>query len=231
MRGNQLMWYLKTNLGLTTAQAAGIASNIFAESGFIPQHEQGVPYNQGGIGIAQWTGDRRKKFEDWAKANGKDINSVQDNEQYLVESLIFNHPDLLAQIKGVQGPNAPVTSAELFMQGYEKPGVRRGAHIETANAFNSGYDENQAMPERNKLADADTAIIQSARYVSDASDTVVAGFTKVVNGAEAVYQSFERLAKSAEGIAHWFGGSAVPPARAQTNAGQAAANAMTGALR
>jgi len=92
--------YLTKNLGYSHVHAIGFLNNFNKESaGLIPSiHEIGKPQNEGGIGLAQHTGERRKALEaavpDW-KTNWKGqldfINQEPDTQKYLKQS--FNSPE------------------------------------------------------------------------------------------------------------------------------------------
>jgi plasmid maintenance system antidote protein VapI len=88
-RGKTVMDALIKGLGLTPAQAAGIASNLAAESGISPINEAHplIPGSRGGFGIAQWTGSRRNDFERWCAENGMNPTSLDANVQFLMYEL------------------------------------------------------------------------------------------------------------------------------------------------
>jgi len=57
------MQYLITRHGLTVEQAAGVVSNLRAESGLNPAAFNAEGGGQGALGIAQWRGDRQKALK------------------------------------------------------------------------------------------------------------------------------------------------------------------------
>ena len=189
-RVNTLMWRLQSDLGLTANQAAGIASNLYAESGILPVHEKGKPWDEGGINIAQWTGPRRKAFEAWAKSHGMDPMSEEAGVQYFEYSLTNNHPDVLEAVKRSTSAKQAATA---FLN-YENPAAQyRGAHLANAEGFAKEYTENVPLVALNKEAAQQTARLESARYVSNASDVVVASFRRVGGAADDLAGAFARL--------------------------------------
>lgn len=85
--GKNLVQDLEEALGITTAQAAGIVGNLDHETGgfkFMQELKPVVPGSRGGLGFAQWTGDRRVAFEAWGKENNVDLNSYEANRDYLI---------------------------------------------------------------------------------------------------------------------------------------------------
>ncbi len=103
---------LASALGISKDAAAGIVSNLVAESGLVSGINEKKPTKKGslgGEGWEQWTGftkgnHRRADFEAWAKANGLDPKSDEANFGMVVQDLL-NNPAILAQIKGAQNPN------------------------------------------------------------------------------------------------------------------------------
>lgn len=58
-------WFFLLGKGLTPPQVAGILGNLAVESGFDPfNQENGKAWEDGGWGIAQWTGGRRNAIRD-----------------------------------------------------------------------------------------------------------------------------------------------------------------------
>jgi hypothetical protein len=76
------------DFGLSREQAAGFVGNLAHETGNFKFIQELAPKaGRGGYGFAQWTGDRREAFEDWAKSNDLDINSYEANYGYLKKEL------------------------------------------------------------------------------------------------------------------------------------------------
>lgn len=92
---NQLM----KDFGLTKNQAAGITGNLGFESGGLNYTQEGAPLSgRGGIGWAQWTGDRRKAFEKYA-AEHKGENATQIQYGYLKHELETSQKATIAAVK------------------------------------------------------------------------------------------------------------------------------------
>lgn len=88
--GNRLVNDLMRDFGLTRTQAAGFVGNLHFESaGFqtLQEIKPMVPGSRGGYGYAQWTGPRRREFENWSKNNGLNINSYEANYGFLKHEL------------------------------------------------------------------------------------------------------------------------------------------------
>lgn len=93
--GKTLMADLQEILGITKEQAAGLVGNLDYESGSFKQlQEQSplVPGSRGGYGFAQWTGDRRVAFENWAESQGLDPSSYEANLGFTIHE-IQNTPE------------------------------------------------------------------------------------------------------------------------------------------
>ncbi len=89
------------DLGLTRAQAAGVVSNLWAESGLVAQNEKHplVPGSRGGFGWGQWTGPRRREFEAYAAAHHLDVHSDAANYGFLVEEVKRKYGAVLRRVQ------------------------------------------------------------------------------------------------------------------------------------
>jgi hypothetical protein len=88
---------LSKDLNITPDAAAGIVSNLNAESGLQGINERNPkPGTRGGFGWAQWTGPRRDAFEAYARAHFLPVESDAANYGFLVEELRTRYPGLLA---------------------------------------------------------------------------------------------------------------------------------------
>ena len=128
---------LMNDLGISKEAAAGIMSNLWAESGVrgINEKNPTVPGSRGGFGWAQWTGPRRDAFEAWSKAKGLDPASDEANYGFLVQELKTKYPRILQQLQA--GKITPYEAANVFYQ-YESggdPGLEknRAGHVVNAD--------------------------------------------------------------------------------------------------
>lgn len=107
--------------GLSVAGAAGIAGNLFVESGF-------KTYNLGdhgtSNGLAQWHNDRwtgPDGFEAWCGKNGHDPWSVDGQLEFLWWELTTRYNSLVADLKNED--ITPSAAAFMFAQQFERPSV------------------------------------------------------------------------------------------------------------
>jgi|GEM_PF-1993199 len=87
---SMLMSDLRRDFDLTDNQAAGIVGSLAHESGGFQNLQEIaplVPGSRGGFGYAQWTGPRRRAFEEFVAANGLDPTSYEANYGFLVHEL------------------------------------------------------------------------------------------------------------------------------------------------
>jgi peptidoglycan hydrolase-like protein with peptidoglycan-binding domain len=85
---------------LSVDQAAAILGNLGHESaGFTAWQERNPRGGRGGWGWAQWTGDRRVKFEEWARRNGLGLKSDEANYGYLRFELLGPESSAIAALK------------------------------------------------------------------------------------------------------------------------------------
>ena len=111
------------DLHLTAEQAAGIVGNAAAESGLLAINEKRptVPGSRGGYGWFQWTGGRRRSFEDWADKQGLARDSYAANYGFLLHELATTEAKALRQLRLTKTAKA---AAETFEHFYERAGVK-----------------------------------------------------------------------------------------------------------
>jgi len=107
--------------GLSSHQAAGIVGNLHHESGgFRQMQEQGQRSGRGGLGIAQWTGPRRREFESLAAQRGLSTSSYEGNYAMLRHDLDGKYKNSIAAIRRTGDVQSSTSS---FMNTFERPGV------------------------------------------------------------------------------------------------------------
>jgi hypothetical protein len=131
---DQILSALQSKLGLTPAQAAGVAGNLQVESGFNPSANNP---REGAIGLAQWEGGRRTGLQRFAAAHGTSETDLGTQIDYLIYELQGPEAGALAQLKTAGNPGA---AAAAFDQYYERSaGTSRSARIADAQAIASGH--------------------------------------------------------------------------------------------
>jgi hypothetical protein len=111
------------DLALTDIQAAGLLGNLGHETGGFAHLQEvapAVPGSQGGWGLAQWTGPRRRAMEAWCHARGLDPASEAANEGYLCAELWTSEAHALAALR--QAPTLD-QATELVCRLFERPGI------------------------------------------------------------------------------------------------------------
>lgn len=88
--------------GLSQAQAAGVAGNLYHESGFNPTVKPG----DGGtsFGIAQWHNERGTRMKSWTKQNGYDSTTFSGQMEYLWWELQNTEKKALSELKKTDDP-------------------------------------------------------------------------------------------------------------------------------
>ena len=112
---------LKKDFDLADHQAAGILGNLGAEcNGFATMQEEKplVPGSLGGYGWAQWTGPRRRLFEQFCSDKGLQKDSDEVNYRFLKEELQGSHKHALDELKAQTTLEG---AAESFMETFEGP--------------------------------------------------------------------------------------------------------------
>lgn len=111
--GKKIIDYLKNNLDLTEEQAAGVAGNLFVESGFSPTAlgDQGKA-----LGLAQWRDSRREALV--KESGGTENPSFDQQLKFLVKELNTTENGAL---KKLREQTTVKDSAYVFAKFYERP--------------------------------------------------------------------------------------------------------------
>lgn len=107
--------YLRS-AGLSDGAAVGVVGNLIAESGLSTTIK-----GDGGkaTGLAQWHPDRWGNLVSWARARGKDPNSLETQLGYaVVEAQTPTGGNVWGRLKGVTDP---VVASALWMRLFERP--------------------------------------------------------------------------------------------------------------
>lgn len=135
--GPRLLADLQRDYGLTKEQAAGIVGNLSHESGdfeTLQEINPLVPGSRGGFGYAQWTGPRRRAFEQWVQQSALDPTSYEANYGFLREEL-DNTPEGRV-LSSIRNTSSAAEAARVFSNEFLRPGiVNMGSRISRANAF------------------------------------------------------------------------------------------------
>lgn len=112
---------LQRDFGLTAEQAAGVVGNLAHESeNFKTMQERGQKKGKGGYGWAQWTGSRRKSFENFAESKGLSKDSYAANYGFLKEELQTTERRAL---KAVKNAKTVKQASRAFEDKFERAGV------------------------------------------------------------------------------------------------------------
>ena len=112
---------LMRDLRLTAEQAAGLLGNLGHESGgFRFMQEQGRRRGSGGLGLAQWTGPRRRAFEQWCAQHGVPTSSDAGNIGYLLFELKGAYAGTVTSLQRCATVDAATRS---FCNSFERPGI------------------------------------------------------------------------------------------------------------
>jgi hypothetical protein len=142
-KAGQLTERIVQDLGISKEKAAAIVGNFMHESGDFQHMQEINPVSgRGGYGWAQWTGPRRRNFEEFAAARGLDINSDEANYQFFLHE-IQNDPYEKQRFEQWKNTDFETLAAETaaFEDAYERAGVKHhGSRIQRAEAALNSYD-------------------------------------------------------------------------------------------
>lgn len=115
---------LMRDLNIDKVQACGIWGNLGTETGGFTALQEKAPTvkgSRGGYGWMQWTGPRRKKYEEWCKVNNLNAADDETNYQYLVKETLTDEVHSLERLRKTTTLEA---ATETFMAQNLRPGKK-----------------------------------------------------------------------------------------------------------
>lgn len=107
--------YLLIN-GYTSEQASGIVGNMMKES--TPLIDPDAADNNGAYGIVQWQGSRRDALEKFAEDNGRKVNDLYTQLDFVIHELGTTEKRAYRKLKNTSNPT---DAANAFAKYYERP--------------------------------------------------------------------------------------------------------------
>ena len=126
--------FLTREMGLNSAAACGVLSNIRSESSFNP--------NCGGsyYGRCRWGGGRLSALKKLCSDNGYDYTTVEGQMRYLAYELKNSYPSVLKARQAVSNsPEGAYQAAYTFCYDYERPAAKATASVKRANTAKDTY--------------------------------------------------------------------------------------------
>ena len=145
-----LMERLQKDHNLTKEQAAGVVGSLAAETGGFTQIQELNPRGggRGGLGWAQWTGERRVAFEKYMRENGlTDPSSKEANYGFLSKEFTTTHKgeiDRLRTARSAEEASHIFTGSTRERQGFLRPGVEH--YPQSARWANTAMDSGGKEP-------------------------------------------------------------------------------------
>lgn len=191
--GSRLQSDLTKDLGLSAEQAAGVVGNLAHESGgfgSLQEIKPLVPGSRGGFGYAQWTGPRRKAFEEWSAANKLDPTSYEANYGFLKHELT-NTPEGKVLDALRKAPDA-ATATEIFSSQFLRPGIpgMGSRHKWTERAL--------SLP--GQVASADPSFLPQLEQPTSAPAPIQTVAQAMPQTAQAQAAPVQRVAQAVQGI-------------------------------
>ncbi len=111
--------YLTETVGLNTAAACGVLSNMYSESSFNPEavDPAGISY-----GLCQWTSSRLSDFQEWCRTNGYSSTSIDGQLSFLNHELNTTQHYVLEYLMEVENSaEGAYNAGYYFCMYYERP--------------------------------------------------------------------------------------------------------------
>lgn len=137
-RWQDVMAYL-IGKGLTKEGAAGVAGNMKIESNFNPGAvgDKGTSY-----GICQWHASRKTALINFAKAQGKPVDDMNMQLDYLWKELTAKYSNLVSILKTTTDPR---DAAQKFAEIFERPAHISNKRLNYAQQYSESYDSGSGL--------------------------------------------------------------------------------------
>ena len=124
-------------MGLNSAAACGILSNIYYESSFRPT---ALNSSGGSYGICQWTGSRKTRLQNYCKNNGYDYTTLTGQLYYLKYELENHYTATLRYMRGVSNSASGAYDAGYYWcYHFEVPANRASVSVKRGNRARDTY--------------------------------------------------------------------------------------------
>ena len=121
-------------MGLNTAAACGILSNVYSECNFDP-----TVYYQGSYGICQWLGVRRTKLENYCAAHGYDYRTLV-GQLYFLKDDLKDFPKIDTYMRNVANTaDGAYDAGHYWCYYYEVPANRSSNSVKRGNRARDVY--------------------------------------------------------------------------------------------
>lgn len=114
--------YLRNNMGLNTAAAAGLLANFADESSFNP----GISGDSGSsYGLCQWNKDRKTQLISYCNSKGLNYSTLYGQLSFLNYELQEKYPELLQTLRSTANTsNGAYNAGYRFCYDYERPAAK-----------------------------------------------------------------------------------------------------------
>ena len=180
----ELLKNLKSDFGLSDAQAAGAIGNLAHESAGLQAgiQEKGVTSGRGGLGWAQWTGSRRRAFEEYLAKTGQNATDPKANYGFLKQEL--QSPQFRDVIPKLKQAKTAEEATRIWHDAYEKSGdIQHGVIVKPQVYANRERYANEVMKIAQSQSGA-SAPTQQASTAQPATPTQQASTAQQVANAQ-----------------------------------------------
>ena len=129
---------LYSTLGLTDKQAWAVMANIDGESSFDPTAEENPNSTETGIGLMQWSGERRHELERFAEARGTDWRDLKTQLEFIKSEYYGEESGAWQRFKNFVTDSTTPEEDVSFFAGPN--GVERAGSINLANRMKNYYE-------------------------------------------------------------------------------------------
>lgn len=105
--------------GITPERAAGFCGNMFGESGYNPN---AVNPDSKAYGLCQWLGKRKMALKNFAASNGKSVDDLELQLNFLVNEITGDYYKKNCWDKVLAADNTVANATKLILRHFEVPG-------------------------------------------------------------------------------------------------------------
>jgi hypothetical protein len=180
MQGGDVIIRGLIDRGLPWHVAVGVAGNMAIESdGFktdVNEYAPLVPGSRGGYGLNQWTGPRRRQYEEFARSRGVDPSDLDAQLDFTIWELQNTEKGANAALMQAQTPE---DAARIYSEKFLRPGIphldrriaaanelAQGGPMQTAQNTLAPQQPQQQPQQQNALADRAPILLDAQNFLS-----------------------------------------------------------------
>lgn len=172
-KSEEIIKRLKQEFQLTREQASGVVGNLFHESAGLKTNAQSKD-GFGSIGLAQWTFERKKQLQDFAKQAGKSAEDFNVQIDFLVKELNTSEKKAIGRIRNTKGIEDATVA---FQDTFERPNKNLAHTDRRTSAAKAAFLGGLTQSEQQKVISDEQAFNDKRIKLRESFEKTIAGLS------------------------------------------------------